>query len=104
FVSFLFLSLPPSLPTRRSSDLVSAFCAVLFTLRTVFAGALAVVVFFSSAILNCLLTYPVCTAVYDLQYLLMGARDHYGTNRLFRSEEHTSELQSRFDLVCRLLL
>src|SRR5699024_11898675 len=24
--------------------------------------------------------------------------------RNFRSEEHTSELQSRFDLVCRLLL
>src|SRR5207249_9950449 len=24
--------------------------------------------------------------------------------RVFRSEEHTSELQSRFDLVCRLLL
>src|SRR5699024_11236491 len=24
--------------------------------------------------------------------------------KLFRSEEHTSELQSRFDLVCRLLL
>src|SRR5699024_11327758 len=27
-----------------------------------------------------------------------------GKNRSFRSEEHTSELQSRFDLVCRLLL
>src|SRR5699024_12442470 len=26
------------------------------------------------------------------------------TFRKFRSEEHTSELQSRFDLVCRLLL
>src|SRR5437868_13371915 len=26
------------------------------------------------------------------------------TELLFRSEEHTSELQSRFDLVCRLLL
>src|SRR5699024_12008351 len=26
------------------------------------------------------------------------------TTRLPRSEEHTSELQSRFDLVCRLLL
>src|SRR5699024_12791128 len=26
------------------------------------------------------------------------------TNTLTRSEEHTSELQSRFDLVCRLLL
>src|SRR5438067_9225713 len=25
-------------------------------------------------------------------------------SRLARSEEHTSELQSRFDLVCRLLL
>src|SRR5699024_12491194 len=24
--------------------------------------------------------------------------------RLYRSEEHTSELQSRFDLVCRLLI
>src|SRR5699024_8303677 len=27
-----------------------------------------------------------------------------GTELLLRSEEHTSELQSRFDLVCRLLL
>src|SRR5437868_11641828 len=26
------------------------------------------------------------------------------THRFWRSEEHTSELQSRFDLVCRLLL
>src|SRR5699024_11624941 len=29
--------------------------------------------------------------------------DRFGRKRL-RSEEHTSELQSRFDLVCRLLL
>src|SRR5207249_8133583 len=27
-----------------------------------------------------------------------------GARRISRSEEHTSELQSRFDLVCRLLL
>src|SRR5438067_8162899 len=27
-----------------------------------------------------------------------------GRSRASRSEEHTSELQSRFDLVCRLLL
>ena len=27
-----------------------------------------------------------------------------GLNNLFRSEEHTSELQSRLHLVCRLLL
>src|SRR5699024_11855099 len=29
---------------------------------------------------------------------------HGNQQRLLRSEEHTSELQSRFDLVCRLLL
>src|SRR5699024_12275073 len=37
---------------------------------------------------------------------LLGVRPHappVGTGAL-RSEEHTSELQSRFDLVCRLLL
>src|SRR6266513_4652327 len=32
-------------------------------------------------------------------YLGYGGHRHFG-----RSEEHTSELQSRFDLVCRLLL
>src|SRR5207249_11999988 len=43
---------------------------------------------------------------------LIGAHlpdPHYAVTRLaapaaLRSEEHTSELQSRFDLVCRLLL
>src|SRR5699024_12410679 len=31
-------------------------------------------------------------------------RKHLGATCPSRSEEHTSELQSRFDLVCRLLL
>src|SRR5437868_4097719 len=35
--------------------------------------------------------------------ILDGARFLYGATP-YRSEEHTSELQSRFDLVCRLLL
>src|SRR5699024_6047417 len=30
--------------------------------------------------------------------------DHVHLNYILASEEHTSELQSRFDLVCRLLL
>src|SRR5699024_12374907 len=35
----------------------------------------------------------------------LGGRSSIGRAGLFiRSEEHTSELQSRFDLVCRLLL
>src|SRR5438105_9506688 len=33
-----------------------------------------------------------------------GARQTRGRRRGSRSEEHTSELQSRVDLVCRLLL
>src|SRR5699024_11918736 len=34
-------------------------------------------------------------------FLLVG---HFAVDLRHRSEEHTSELQSRFDLVCRLLL
>src|SRR3712207_8315238 len=33
-----------------------------------------------------------------------GAHDAYGVDAVVRSEEHTSELQSRQYLVCRLLL
>src|SRR5437868_11267685 len=37
--------------------------------------------------------------------LRLSRHDNKGRNRrINRSEEHTSELQSRFDLVCRLLL
>src|SRR5690349_23216548 len=35
---------------------------------------------------------------------LLGIPNFEGGERLTRSEEHTSELQSRRDLVCRLLL
>src|SRR5438105_9805958 len=36
--------------------------------------------------------------------LLSGAEERQASLLVFRSEEHTSELQSRVDLVCRLLL
>src|SRR5947207_11785610 len=35
---------------------------------------------------------------------LVGDRGHHRPQELVRSEEHTSELQSHSDLVCRLLL
>src|SRR5699024_11586339 len=38
------------------------------------------------------------------QHLFMNAKVDDSLAYLDRSEEHTSELQSRFDLVCRLLL
>src|SRR5207249_12075826 len=92
---------PHSFPTRRSSDLGAAdvrerLCARegredLVTLRPENAGERS--------------TGPL---------LLAGKEDADGARpRRFpmhacplgaRSEEHTSELQSRFDLVCRLLL
>src|SRR5438132_9236697 len=36
--------------------------------------------------------------------MLQGMTAHYLTSATYRSEEHTSELQSHSDLVCRLLL
>src|SRR5437868_12750390 len=43
----------------------------------------------------------------DARILILDNHDDFGGHAKrneFRSEEHTSELQSRFDLVCRLLL
>src|SRR5699024_11507561 len=36
--------------------------------------------------------------------ILIGVAKEFKVSTDYRSEEHTSELQSRFDLVCRLLL
>src|SRR5207249_10735759 len=84
FFSFFFFYCSPdprvlhSFPTRRSSDLASDG----FGSRIVGAGD------FSG----------------DLQNDVLWQRED-GTLLVWtRSEEHTSELQSRFDLVCRLLL
>src|SRR5699024_12530147 len=90
---FLFCSVRPrylhSFPTRRSSDLVllmdEPFASVDAQTRM------------------------------DLEDLVLTIRRQFGITIVFvthdieesiylRSEEHTSELQSRFDLVCRLLL
>src|SRR5699024_11878512 len=40
----------------------------------------------------------------SLEQISSEERGHIVYYRANRSEEHTSELQSRFDLVCRLLL
>src|SRR5699024_11285263 len=104
FSSLLFVFFPlllldlHSFPTRRSSDLppyeinrfrcrpssksdnrFKFFCSSSVMKSVSFTGYFAV-----SSIADCIASLP----------LFFG----------FRSEEHTSELQSRFDLVCRLLL
>src|SRR5699024_12238823 len=43
-------------------------------------------------------------AMADYQMESLSAEINFAAAKLARSEEHTSELQSRFDLVCRLLL
>src|SRR5699024_12840495 len=73
----------PSLPTRRSSDLLH-----------VGAGHL------HQALHGEMPIHNVKHLTIFKGKVLQGVADHaHG-----RSEEHTSELQSRFDLVCRLLL
>src|SRR5699024_12499495 len=50
---------------------------------------------------------PICSSAFSRLSLRISARASVGTPDFLpksRSEEHTSELQSRFDLVCRLLL
>src|SRR5437867_7170227 len=83
FAMFLFERLGDhrelhSFPTRRSSDLFAPSLNVTVPVGTPTAGATALTV---------VLNVTVCPRVEG-----------------FRSEEHTSELQSPYDLVCRLLL
>src|SRR5699024_12603462 len=66
---------PPAFPPRRSSDL----------------GALTDACF------------PVFSAMPKLRYLLLDGNAAINGSGL-RSQEHTPELQSRCDLVCRLVL
>src|SRR5699024_12270261 len=86
---FFFLQVSPphlplhSFPTRRSSDLTVFFMAratsIFVSRKIAFTASLKSLEFFLGILLKIFL-------------------------RKCRSEEHTSELQSRFDLVCRLLL
>src|SRR5699024_12018950 len=90
----------PSFPTRRSSDL-------LLGLRS---GTL--LPFLSShellsnrSLLQREHLYQL-TRLSKLALFLLTSYLHQSSSQQYylRSEEHTSELQSRFDLVCRLLL
>src|SRR5699024_12400273 len=84
---------PYSFPTRRSSDLLTGNILMQYVVLLIGVA---------------LLTYIVR---YFWRIMIFGASYRLGRilrNRLYRkysrSEEHTSELKSRFDLVCRLLL
>src|SRR2546430_14184641 len=46
--------------------------------------------------------HAVCTVGYDIKRRWFICRNSWGTSWGIRSEEHTSELQSQSNLVCRL--
>src|SRR5207249_11803943 len=89
-----------SFPTRRSSDLflqvavrgVIVFIATLIMVRLGSKRSLAEKTAFD-AVLIVIIGSMLARAINGSEAFLPT-----------RSEEHTSELQSRFDLVCRLLL
>src|SRR5207249_12210365 len=91
-----------SFPTRRSSDLTCRNLLITMTLGGLWHGAAWTFVF-----------WGILHAVFLIVH--RGFQDFCGRRPVLtrwlqtppgttRSEEHTSELQSRFDLVCRLLL
>src|SRR5699024_12556109 len=102
---------PPSSPPPRST---------LFPYTTLFRSGhddilpLFKIIHFRQVLGNC----PACNshaAAVDVSFPVKHFHDtlytayliqilHYIASARLRSEEHTSELQSRFDLVCRLLL
>src|SRR5699024_12590786 len=90
-------------PTRRSSDLALAEVARDLNLGSYVLlgkGELATGGPDKDSILS-----DTLEAVLGSIYLSHGMETARAVvHRILRSEEHTSELQSRFDLVCRLLL
>src|SRR5204862_6674864 len=89
-----------SFPTRRSSDLMKRNLLVVGLLSlaalTGCAGA--------KIMTNPATTFPLDVSEAKPAFLFPVNLSHLGSGGDPRSEEHTSELQSRRDLVCRLLL
>src|SRR5207249_11045132 len=86
-----------SFPTRRSSDLIGKLFALVFPLLNEGPHFIEILrqrapeIHFETHGFKCIQSFPV-----PLEKRTSILQQ--------RSEEHTSELQSRFDLVCRLLL
>src|SRR5690606_41150609 len=91
---FVYLRVLPSFPTRRSSDLRWRHQSIQNFLDE----------FFTTHRLKCIICF------FLISECIGGFFAHiFSTSRTcavsrIRSEEHTSELQSRENLVCRLLL
>src|SRR5207249_12144317 len=102
FSTFFFSSSGPhralhSFPTRRSSDLSVALSGGVLIPAIALESAIAAL----GRVVAPMSVQPIATLARPL--VAIGAL-MLSIEGAIRSEEHTSELQSRFDLVCRLLL
>src|SRR5690606_41663654 len=103
FSSACFTASPHSVPTRRSSDL-SAVCSFpVMAHRRPLAGDARQLYHAKSFRDNSTQAALLAISFLRQRRLLKGKRVWFQYDRI-RSEEHTSELQSRENLVCRLLL
>src|SRR5207249_11336990 len=89
-------SLPPPFPTRRSSDLPSDAFSLKSVLPFLVVPPVAIAAGVPVVVLS-IFAAGLGPSVWSVAAIYAGFI-------FLRSEEHTSELQSRFDLVCRLLL
>src|SRR5690606_42164628 len=98
FYSCAALPHPPSFPTRRSSDLTSPRCPA--------SSAIAASAIPPSP--SCSWSRATAPAALRRAAAIASTRRSFRcaarSSTSSRSEEHTSELQSRENLVCRLLL
>src|SRR5699024_12454457 len=94
----------PPFPTRRSSDLGATTGAMALTNSTLSSAGTGADHLSSATAANAQLSSQASASGTEST----GSQSHRTatvapTTLDLRSEEHTSELQSRFDLVCRLL-
>src|SRR5262249_58458797 len=91
----------PSFPTRRSSDLPTGARRCLQSALIFVADWLPLVAF---AAMGVILLWQYTMEVPRVEFHLWDLAKLAAAPLLVRSEEHTSELQSLTNLVCRLLL
>src|SRR5206468_12593614 len=101
-----FFSIPRPPPTSTLFPYTTLFRSyiLLYSFPTVLAGVLAVGFLASKQYLGWFPASDLHSNAASAFRFLPGSVERESLDTAGRSEEHTSELQSRSDLVCRLLL
>src|SRR5699024_11320818 len=103
FIESLFIHfILNSFPTRRSSDLKFLGAIVVVSHDRTFLDQLCTEIWEIED--GSITIYKGNYSEYANQKTLERQQHQEAFEKFERSEEHTSELQSRFDIVCRLLL